>query len=158
MIRFLRRESLAPLWTIIRIWLGWQWLTAGWHKINDPAWIKSGVALKGFWANAVSASVIHYGWYKSFIQGMLKTNQYTWFGKLVAYGEFLVGIALIIGIATVFALVIGAFLNLNYMLAGSTSTNPILYTLSFILLIAGFAAYKYGVDYLYVKYFKRVGL
>ena len=38
-------------------------------------------------------------------------------------------------------------MNLNFMLAGTTSTNPILYTVAILLLVAGPNAYRYGVDY-----------
>jgi thiosulfate dehydrogenase (quinone) large subunit len=39
----------AWLWLPLRIWLGWQWLEAGLHKVEDPVWVQSGEALKGFW-------------------------------------------------------------------------------------------------------------
>ncbi len=35
-------------WFILRIWLGWQWLSASMHKITNPAWVGGGEALKGF--------------------------------------------------------------------------------------------------------------
>ena len=44
---------LAWLWAIIRIFLGYQWVTASLHKIEDPKWVSTGEALKGFWVSAV---------------------------------------------------------------------------------------------------------
>lgn len=37
-------------------------------------------------------------------------------------------------------------MNLNYMLAGTTSTNPILYTAAILLIIVGTNAYVLGID------------
>jgi thiosulfate dehydrogenase [quinone] large subunit len=38
----------AWLWLPLRIWLGYQWLDAALHKIDNPAWVQTGEALKGF--------------------------------------------------------------------------------------------------------------
>ena len=70
----LNHPLAAWLWLPIRVWLGWQWLVAGWEKVINPAWLQTGVALKGFLggaASAVSASgkpVIHYTWYSDFLK------------------------------------------------------------------------------------------
>lgn len=151
MLNLLRNSRLAPLWTLLRLWLGWQWFQAGWHKLSDPRWMAGGEALKGYWARAVGAlpdtqPAIKYGWYEAFIRGLLDGGHYTWFAKLVVIGEVLTGLALILGAVTVFALLTGAFMNLNFMLAGTASTNPVLYTVAILLLAAGPAAYQYGLD------------
>ena len=37
--RFLFADTrIAWLWLIIRVYVGWEWLTAGWGKIQNPAW------------------------------------------------------------------------------------------------------------------------
>ena len=61
-------------------------------------------------------------------------------GKVVAFGETAVGIGLII------AAVGGAFMNLNFMLAGSASTNPVLLLLGFLLVLAWKTAGYIGLD------------
>ncbi|MDN5344201.1 MAG: thiosulfate dehydrogenase (quinone) large subunit [Clostridia bacterium] len=156
MLNLFRDRRLSIVWTVVRIWLGWQWLQAGLHKLADPKWMETGVALKGYWTRAVGTpDLIHYGWYKAFLTSLLNSGSYTWFAKLVTIGELLTGIALILGALTVFALAVGAFMNLNYMLAGTTSTNPVLYTLAIILLLAGTAAYYYGVDRFLFNYLRR---
>ncbi|NLW07940.1 MAG: DoxX family membrane protein [Clostridia bacterium] len=160
MLSLWRSQRLSILWTILRIWLGWQWLQAGLHKITDPAWMAGGSALKGYWAKAVGAlpgttPAIKYGWYEAFIRFLLDGGHYTWFAKLVAFGEVSTGIALICGALTVVALLAGAFMNLNFMLAGSASTNPVLYTVAIILLVAGSSASYYGVDRLVSQYWQR---
>lgn len=156
----LRDKRFSIVWTLLRIWLGWQWLEAGLHKFPNPKWMQTGEALKGFWAKAVGAlpnttPAIKYGWYEAFIRSLLNGGHYTWFAKLVVIGEILTGIALILGAATVFSLFISAFMNLNFMLAGSASTNPVLYTVAILLLLAGSSAYYYGIDRLVLNYWQR---
>ena len=56
--------------------------------------------------------------------------------KLIAFSETSVGIALILGAFVGIAAVGGAFMNLNFMLAGSASTNPVLLLVGFLLVLA----------------------
>lgn len=46
-------------------------------------------------------------------------------------------------------------MNLNYMLAGSASTNQVMYTAAILLLVAGPAACLYSVDHLLLLLFKH---
>src|SRR5688572_27119227 len=98
-----RRASI--LWLVVRVWLGWQGFEAGLGKVQNPAWMQTGEALKGFWTRAVmipeqGRPPIAYDWYRSSIQSMLDSGSYVWFAKLVAVGELLVGIAMIFGFLT----------------------------------------------------------
>ena len=151
--RFLFNDiRTAPLWLIVRLYVGWAWLEAGWHKVQDPAWMDTGKALQGFWASAVkqppdvARAPITYDWYRGFLQLLLDGGTYTWFGKLIAVGETLVGVALILGIFTGFAALTGAFMNTNFMLAGSASTNPVLMLLAVFILMGWKVAGLIGVD------------
>jgi thiosulfate dehydrogenase [quinone] large subunit len=141
------------LWFALRIWLGWQWVVAGEHKIVDPKWVQTGEALRGFWMKAVAIPeaparpAIAFDWYRSFIQTMLDAEAYTWFGRLVAYGEVLVGIALILGAFTGIAAFFGAMMNWNFMMAGSASTNPLLFAIAVGLILAWKVAGYIGADY-----------
>ncbi|MFN2256761.1 MAG: DoxX family membrane protein, partial [Candidatus Promineifilaceae bacterium] len=114
------------IWLLMRLWLGYKWIDASLHKINNPAWVQTGDALKGFWTGAVAVPAdgrpaIAFDWYRNFIQYMLDAQAYTWFAKLVAYGELLIGIALILGLFTGIAAFFGGFMNWNFMMAGSAS-------------------------------------
>jgi thiosulfate dehydrogenase [quinone] large subunit len=71
--------------------------------------------------------------------------------NIVSYGELLVGIALIIGAFTGIAAFFGLFMNLNYLLAGTVSTNPILFTLSIGLVLAWRVAGYIGLDALLIR-------
>ncbi|HLD93643.1 MAG TPA: DoxX family protein [Anaerolineales bacterium] len=142
----------AWFWLILRVWVGYQWIEASLHKIGNPAWTQTGEALKGFWTGAVAIPAegrppIAFDWYRSFIQFMLDSGAYTWFAKLVAYGELLVGIALIVGAFAGVAAFFGAFMNWNFMMAGSASTNPWLFVLALGILAAWKIAGYIGFDY-----------
>jgi thiosulfate dehydrogenase [quinone] large subunit len=150
--KLLNHPLAGLIWLPIRVWLGWQWLSAAIHKFESPAWMQTGAALKGFWTNAVAipatgSAPIHYAWYRALLQMMLNANAYTWFAKLVPVGEFLVGIALILGIFTGFAAFMGGFMNWNFMMAGSASVNPMFFALSVGLVLAWKVAGYFGADY-----------
>src|SRR4051812_11436758 len=83
---------LAWLWLPLRLWLGYQWITSGWGKFNNPGWIGDGSALKGFWERALANDLIKFEWYSNFLQFMLDTGAYSWFGKVVLFGELAIGI------------------------------------------------------------------
>ncbi len=155
----LNHPLAAWLWLPIRVWLGWQWLTAGWEKMINPAWLQTGVALKGFLTGAVTAMgahgpVIHYAWYSSFLKLLLAGDAYVWMAKLVAVGETLVGIALILGAFTGFAAFFGGLMNFNYLMAGTVSVNPMFLVLSVALILAWKISGYIGADYFLVP---RVG-
>ena len=77
---------------------------------------------------------------------LLDTNAYTWFAKLIPVGEFLVGVALILGLFTGFAALMGGFMNWNFMMAGSASVNPMFFALSVGLVLAWKIAGWIGLD------------
>ena len=145
------------VWTVIRVWVGWQWLSAGWEKISGPGsavWIgpKAGTAVGGFLQGAMTkAAGIHpdvQSWYAWFIQNVAVPNAKV-FSYIISFGEVLVGIALILGLLTVPALIAGVLMNLNYLLAGTVSINPILLALEVILLFIGPAVWYFGLDRLF---------
>jgi len=159
LIKWLTNNTRAGwLWLVVRVWLGWQWVAAAEHKISDPKWTQTGEALKGFWLNAVKVSpdtgkgVIVFDWYRSFLQFMLDAQAYTWFAKLVAYGELLIGIALILGLFTGIAAFFGGFMNFNFMLAGSASTNPLLFVAAIGLILAWKVAGYIGADFYVLRW------
>jgi thiosulfate dehydrogenase (quinone) large subunit len=111
-----------------------------------------GAALQGFWkyATVVDPTNTHpavaYGWYRAFLQFLLDSNSYVWFAKCVAVGEFLIGIALIIGMFTGIAAFFAGFMNWNFMMAGSAGVNPLMFLVAILLLLAWKVAGYYGVD------------
>ena len=80
----LNHPLAAWLWLPIRVWLGWQWLEAGWHKFTSPAWMQTGAGLKGFLAGATKLGangqpVLHYAWYADFLKLLISSGAYVWF-------------------------------------------------------------------------------
>lgn len=144
--------AMAWVWLVARLWLGYKWIDAGIHKVTNPDWVQTGVALKGFWERAVAIPAqgrpaISFDWYRDFLQYLLNTEAYTWFAKLLAYGELLVGIALVLGAFVGVAALFGAFMNFNFLLAGSASTNPVLFLIAIFLILAWKTAGYIGLDY-----------
>jgi|ERR1035437_5988572 thiosulfate dehydrogenase [quinone] large subunit len=151
--RFLfSNHKIAWLWLIVRVYVGWHWLVPGWEKVVSPAWTgaNAGTALGGFLKGALSktagANPDVQGWYAGFLKDVVVPHAAFW-SHLVAYGELLVGVALIVGALTGVAAFFGLFMNLNYLLAGTVSVNPILFTLSIMLIMAWRVAGYWGVDY-----------
>ena len=147
---FLKGPKMAIIWTVLRVWLGVQWLQAGIHKVGnfDATGFLHGTIAKSQGENAIVKA-----WYANFVETFALPNVEL-FNFLIPWGEVLVGIGLILGAATIPALLAGAFMNLNFLLAGTISTNPTLYTAAMILLFAGAASYFYGVDRFALKYMK----
>lgn len=149
--RLLGGTEWAWLWLLMRLYVGWKWLDSGWGKITGTGWMDGGASLKGFWERAVvipeaGRPAIAYGWYRDFLEFMLNAGAYTWFAKLLAVGEFLVGLALIVGAFTAIAAFFGAFMNWNFMMAGSASINPVMLVLAVALIMAWKTAGWIGVD------------
>jgi len=66
---------------------------------------------------------------------------------MITLGELLVGVALIVGFLVGVAAFFGAFMNLNFLLAGTVSINPTLFTLGILLVLAWRVAGYIGLDY-----------
>ncbi|MCU9614602.1 DoxX family protein [Caldibacillus lycopersici] len=131
------------IWTVARIWLGLQWIEGAWHKFTGG--FDAAGFLQGAIAKAGGEAPVVQGWYGAFLEHFAMPNVEI-FNVVIPVGEFLVGIGLILGAATIPALIAGAFMNLNFLLAGTISTNPVLLAVAVILLFIGAGTYYYGVD------------
>ncbi|MGI9057169.1 MAG: hypothetical protein ACR2H5_01170 [Ktedonobacteraceae bacterium] len=133
---FLGSEGSSELWFVVCMYVGTQWLLAGWEKITSPAWGTSGKALSGFAAGALAkssgANPAVQGWYAWFLQHFVLPNAGL-FSFMVSWGELAVGLGLLLGILTGLAAGFGVLMNLNYLLAGTVSVNPILGMLGLFL-------------------------
>jgi thiosulfate dehydrogenase (quinone) large subunit len=141
----------AWIWLIIRLYVGYEWLNAGWDKLNSASWTgsKAGTALTGFVNGALTktggAHPNVQGWYATFLRHVVLPNADI-FSYVVSFGEVLVGIALILGLFTGIAAFFGSFMNMNYLLSGSVSTNPILFVGALLLILAWRTAGWWGLD------------
>jgi len=149
----------AFLWLIVRVYLGYEWFTAGWEKIHNPAWVgdSAGVALTGFIKGALAKTAefckpapapCHpdvQGWYAAFLENVVLPNSALW-SYMVAWGEVIIGVALILGLFVGLFAFFGSFMNLNFLLAGTVSVNPIWITLGVFLVLAWRVAGYWGLD------------
>jgi len=143
--------GFAWIWLILRLYVGYEWLMAGWGKLFNPAWTgsKAGAAISGFTQGALAKTVGEHpdvqGFYAWFLQNLVQPYPVFW-SYLVVFGEILVGIGLILGVFTGIAAFFGAFMNLNYLLAGTVSVNPVLFIISLFLILAWRTAGWWGLD------------
>jgi thiosulfate dehydrogenase [quinone] large subunit len=151
--RYLFANSRAGLfWLPIRLFLGFSWLTSGWGKATGEGWLDGGSSLLAYWERAVTIPdaparpPISYDWYRDFLTFLIDGNHESWFSYVIVFGELLVGIGLIIGALTGIAAFFGALMNMSFLLAGSASTNPVLFTAAIGLMLAWRVAGYYGVD------------
>jgi thiosulfate dehydrogenase [quinone] large subunit len=152
--RFLFQSTgvMPWIWLVVRLYVGYDFLTAGIHKLTTPAWVDgSGAGILGFWKGALGttpagAPVITFDWYRTFIQLLVDTNSAGWFSYIIVLGELAVGIGLILGAFTGLAAAGGLLMNLAFMLAGTTSTNPLLAIMGVGLILAWKNAGYIGLD------------
>ncbi|HEV2438563.1 MAG TPA: DoxX family protein [bacterium] len=138
-------------WLLVRLYAGYEWLTAGIEKLGSPVWTgpHAGAALQGFVASALKkVGGVHpdvAGWYANFLQSIVLPHAAAW-SWAVTLGEMAVGVALIFGLLTGVAAFFGGLMNANYLLAGTVSTNPVLFILATWLVLAWRVAGYWGLD------------
>jgi thiosulfate dehydrogenase (quinone) large subunit len=164
--RFLFADTrMAWFWLIVRVYAGYEWLTAGWDKLTGNSinigsfgqkagtpWVftnGTGTAIKGFVAGALAKSGGDHPsvqlWYANFLKTFVLPHAAVW-AYAITFGELLVGVGLIVGALTGIAAFFGVFMNMNYLLAGTVSTNPILGLVGLFLILAWRVAGYYGAD------------
>ncbi len=152
LFRWLFRDTrFAVIWLPVRFYVGWEWLSAGWGKVNDIAWVgeKAGTGIAGFVAGALAKTTGAHpsvqGWYASFLQNFVAPHPVVW-SYAITFGELLVGAGLIVGLFVGIAAFFGVFMNMNYLFAGTISTNPALAILGLFLILAWRVAGWWGLD------------
>ncbi len=141
----------SVVWFLLRIYVGWQWFSAGLEKLQSSSWVgnKAGTALLAFVNSSLVKSTGPHadvqGWYAVFLQQFVLPNV-TFFSYIVTFGEILVGLALIFGILTGISAFFGAYMNMNYLLAGTVSINPVLFAFELLLILAWRIAGWWGLD------------
>jgi len=157
--RYLFSNSRAGLlWLPIRMFVGFSFLSASLHKLFPDGkpigagWLDGGASLLGYWKGAVAIpdapghAAITFDWYRDFLNILINNNAQTWFAYLIVFGEMAVGLGLIFGVLTGIAAFFGATMNMSFLLAGSASTNPVLFALEIGLILGWRVAGYYGVD------------
>ncbi|MFZ3043528.1 MAG: TQO small subunit DoxD [Minisyncoccia bacterium] len=157
---FTADSKSAPLWFIVRIYLGYAWFMAGYEKLINPAWFGSGAgaAMQGFVQGALGKTGGAHPdvsmWYASFLQSTVVPHLTVW-SNAITIGELAIGLGLILGLFTGVAAFFGFFMNLNFLLAGTVSVNPIWLVLALGIMLARRVAGRWGLDRYVQPWLKR---
>jgi thiosulfate dehydrogenase (quinone) large subunit len=142
---------MAPVWLILRLWLGYEWLNAALGKWAEGGWVGQGAvgAVKGFAQGAIAQTTGEHpqvtGWYASFLENVVVPNA-ALFSYLVILGEILIGIALVVGAFTGIAAFFGVFMNASFLFAGTAGANPLMALVAILLVLAWRVAGWWGLD------------
>jgi thiosulfate dehydrogenase [quinone] large subunit len=166
--RFLFADTrMAWFWLIVRVYVAYEWFTAGWEKLTGTsinittfgqktgsAWVFNNLPANKqvmyFFATsaakqATGAHPAVQQWYANFLTSFVAPYPVFW-SYMITFGELAVGLGLLVGCLTGIAAFFGLVMNFNYLLAGAVSTNPILGFLALMLILAWRIAGYYGVD------------
>ncbi|OBZ13593.1 DoxX family protein [Bacillus sp. FJAT-26390] len=155
-IRWLSENKYAAgLMLLLRVYLGWQWLSAGWHKLG-------GFDASGFLKGAIGNPVVDkatnelvYPTFTAFLEHVALPNAKI-INVLIPLGECLVGLGLILGALTTAAAFFGLLMNFMFMFAGTVSTNPWLMLIGILVFAAGANAGKFGCDFFVLPYLRTL--
>jgi len=152
-VNFLRNiKIVAGVLAIIRIYLGYTWITAGWSKAIGG--FDATGFIEGAIANSTGPDATVQAWWGVFLEKVALPFGGI-FSFMVAWGEVLVGIALILGIFTNFAALMGITMNFAFLFSGTVSTNAQMVVLTIFILVAGFNAGRYGLDKWVIPYVRK---
>lgn len=107
-VSLLTDHRYAGLWAVVRVLLGWAWLEAGWRMAQDAAWmhgdrldcdVGSGVAAAKPIALLLACQGTDPGW--------LDGPAGAWVARVAAIATTLLGIAVILGLLTGPAILVG---------------------------------------------------
>jgi thiosulfate dehydrogenase (quinone) large subunit len=101
---------------LLRIFTGIFWLYHGYGKLTNPEWSVPNGMMVQIVQNMIKDTS---GPYHDFVVNVVLTHVQV-FANLVAWGELLVGVSLVLGLLTVAGGIGGAFLALQYFMAKSS--------------------------------------
>ena len=126
----------------IRIFLAVGWLRAFAEKAMDPRWL-TGETLTQFFTAHLHAGM-PFLIYQNFAHSVFMPNV-NLLAVIIMVGQLLVGLALLVGFLTPYALLGGLFMNVNFLLAGAPDPSAFYIVLQMVLLM-GHAGEVFGLD------------
>ncbi|MBL0388074.1 DoxX family membrane protein [Tumebacillus sp. ITR2] len=155
-VNWLRSNRYAALLlTLLRLYLGYEFLHAGWEKITG----EKAFDATGFLKNSLAHPVLSpdkstvFPTFQAFLHDFALPHVKI-FNFLVPWGELLVGLGLILGILTTSAMFFGVLMNFMYLMAGTVSSNPWDILLGMFILVAGYNAGKFGGDFYVIPWLR----
>jgi thiosulfate dehydrogenase [quinone] large subunit len=157
-----RQWLSGTLWAVARICIGLVFLQASLEKIGAPEWTgaQAGAEVRGFLSFAASPQMAGgphpnvlspYVWLDTHVL----LSHAVVLSYMVTAGEFLVGVALILGLGTRVAALGGAFLNLMYLLSGSAGVNVPMLPIELSIVLVGTTAGLIGLDKVALPYLQQ---
>jgi thiosulfate dehydrogenase [quinone] large subunit len=141
-----KTSKKAHLWpiTLLRIYTGAFFLIYGWGKIRNPEFANG---LAGFVTSRLEDS---FGFFRPFLESVVLPNKGI-FAVLVGWGEFLIGIALIVGLATRWASIAGALMVAAFWFTKgqgffAAMNHDSIWFMIFVVLATVHAGRAYGLD------------
>ena len=123
--------------------MGWVYLFAGWAKITDPEWTAAG------YIRVAKTFPSFFAWFAS-------DANIGWVNTINMWGLFLIGAALILGVAVKFASYMGVLITLMYYFPvldfpkagphGYIIEDHVIYALIFVVFAAFAAGRVWGLD------------
>ncbi len=140
---FIGNKSHWPL-AVLRVYTGVFFLIYGFGKLQRGGALSEGIG--GF----LSSQENTFGFYRGFVESVVLPN-IGLFSYLVAWGEFFLGIALILGLATRYAAYVGVFLVINFWFAKgdgffSAMNHDVVWMMILLFLALMKAGQVYGLD------------
>lgn len=141
------RKKIAHLWpiTLLRVYTGVFFVSHGYSKVIRGSGFGDGLA--GFVNSQLENS---FGFIRPFLESVVLPNK-ALFGVLVSWGELLVGLALIVGLATRYASVAGAVMVAAFWFtkgqgALEGQNHDVVWFVIFVVLAAVHAGRTHGLD------------
>lgn len=137
------------IWLVPRLYFGWEWTKSGWDKIQE-GWISSPAALQGFAGYAATLNegehpAVNYGWYAAFLR-WLSGDGASFMSPVIAIGEVVIGVALLVGLFTGIAAFFAGMLTMSFGLAGVAGVNPVFFLFEVLFILAWRNAGYVGLD------------
>lgn len=154
-IHWLRTTKVAAvLLLIIRLYLGYSWISHGLEKITG------GFTAQNFMSNIVASPVTGtdgselYPWFTWFIEHLAMPAT-GFLNFMVPIGELAIGLGFIFGTFTQLACFFALLLNFSFFFGGTVSENPKFILLQIFIIVAGANAGRIGLDRWVIPFIRR---
>lgn len=133
---------------ILRLFMGIGWIRTCLEKLQEAGWW-DGTALSTFLQGQMITGKVVFPFYQDLITNVFVPHAQV-FGLITMFGEGLIGLAILTGTFTNFALLNAIFMNLNFIMAGAIDPSAFYLIIQSVLFISNTGAIL-GVDILLSK-------